>query len=254
VARRKSQKRSGKEAAAANPLRPFYLILGAVAVVGLGVLVYQYFGSQRQMAVAPVPVVMDPQQIAQARGVAMGDEDAPVVIFEFADFQCPACAMFATFVAPLVKERLVEQGLVRYVYYDFPLAQHQHAFLASRAARCADDQGRFWEYHDVLYGRQNRWSRARDASSEFTGYAAEVGIDRGAFDACLRSDRHAEEVTRNQRLGVQLGVEGTPTIFVNGRRLPAPPDYRQLEALVMQEVEGTAGEPADRTGDEAPGG
>jgi protein-disulfide isomerase len=251
VARRKSEKRSSRGAPAPNPLTPFYLILGVVAVVGLGVLAYQYFGTQRSMAVAPVPVVMDPEQIAQARGVAMGTEDAPVVIFEFADFQCPACARFATFVAPLVKERLVGQGLVRYVYYDFPLAQHPHAFLASRAARCADDQGRFWEYHDVLYGRQNRWARARDAASEFIDYAAEVGLDRSTFASCLRSDRHAEEVSRNQRLGMQLGVEGTPTLFVNGRRLPAPPDYRQLEALVMQEVEGEA---ADRTGDEAPGG
>jgi protein-disulfide isomerase len=253
VARRKAEKRTGTGAAAASPLRPFYIILGSVALVGLGALAYQYFGTQRSMAVSPVPVVMDPEQIAQARGVAIGPEDAPVVIFEFADYQCPACAMFSTFVQPLVKERLVEgEGLVRYVYYDFPLAQHQHAFLASRAARCADDQGRFWDYHDILYGRQGRWARARDASSDFLGFAGELGLDRGAFESCLRSDRHAEEVTRNQRLGLQLGVEGTPTLFVNGRRLPGPPDYRQLEALVRQEV--AAGTPADRTGDEAPGG
>jgi protein-disulfide isomerase len=215
---------------------PFYVILGIIAVAGIGVLFYQV-GGRAQPALEPVPVAMDEAQLARAPGVATGPEDAPVVIYEFADFQCPGCAQFATFVAPLIKEHYVQPGTVRYVYYDFPLIQiHRHAFLASRAGRCAEEQGRFWEYHDVLYGRQQRWASAADASGLFIEYADELGLDRRAFTECLRSDRYALEVTQNLRLGESLGVQGTPTLFINGKRLPSVPSFRELRGIIDQEL------------------
>ncbi len=244
-----------------SPLTPFYLIFGVVALAGIGILLYQFMGGPAPAA-EPVQVVISPEELQRTQGVALGPENAPVVMYEFADFQCPGCAHYATFVMPLVKERLVEQGLVRYVYYDFPLTSiHRQAFLASRAARCAGEQGRFWEYHDVLYGRQPRWAAARDATPLFIDYAADVGLNRSEFEACLRSDRYAEEVTRNMRFGESLGVTSTPTIFVNGRRLPQIPGYSELERIVMEEA-GTnpaAGTPApavqpDMTSPEPPSG
>jgi protein-disulfide isomerase len=213
---------------------PFYVILGVIAVAGIGVLFYQARGGATP-ALEPVPVAMDPAQLARAPGVAMGPEDAPVVIYEFADFQCPGCATFATFVAPLIKEHYVEQGTVRYVYYDFPLPNHQHSFLASRAARCAEEQDRFWEYHDLLYARQQRWSSVGDASRLFIDYANELGLDRSAFSDCLRSDRYALEVTQNLRLGESLGVNSTPTLFINGKRMP-PVSFRELRGIIDQEL------------------
>ncbi len=219
-----------------SSLTPFYLVIGVVAVLGIGILVWQAFGSG-EPATAPVAVDIDPAELARVQGIAIGQEDAPVVIYEFADFQCPGCASFASFVAPLIKERLVDRGLVRYVYYDFPLISiHQHAFLASRAARCANEQARFWDYHDVLYARQSRWAAMRDATSYFVEIAAELGLNRSQFDSCLRSDQYAEEVTRNLRLGESLGVNETPTLFVNGRRLGAIPSFADLEAMVLSEA------------------
>lgn len=226
-----------------SSLNPFYVVIGVVALLGVGILAYQMVGNG-EAATAPVAVDIDPAELARVEGISVGSHDAPVVIFEFADFQCPGCASFATFVAPLIKERLVEQGLVRYVYYDFPLTSiHQHAFLASRAARCANDQDRFWDYHDVLYARQSRWAAMRETTGYFVDLASEIGLDRGAFETCLRSDRHAEEVTRNLRFGESLGVAGTPTLFVNGRRLPNVPSYGALEDLVLSE----AGQPSAET-------
>src|SRR5690606_26135916 len=149
---------------------------------------------------------------------------------------------FASFAHPLIKERLVDEGLVRLVRYDFPLEFHPHAFLASRAARCADDQGRYWEYHDILYGRQPTWSAMRDASGEFVDYAQLLGLDTDAFGTCLRSDQHAEEITRNLQLGESLGVSGTPTIMLNEEILNIR-DYRELEAAVYQAA-GRTPEPA----------
>jgi protein-disulfide isomerase len=250
-------KRSTPPTAARSPLTPFYLILGLVALVGIGVLVYQVL-RPGQPALSPVPVTIDPAELSRAPGIALGPEDAPVVVFEFADYQCPGCAQFATFVAPLIKERYVRPGTVRYVYYDFPLPQHQHAFYASRAARCAGDQGRFWEYHDILYGRQPRWAAPDNPTTEFVNYAGELGLDRPAFQACLRSDRHALEVTQNLRLGESLGVQGTPTLFINGKRLPGIPTIREFGDLVQQEL-GTSpvagaspGAEPDHTGRESP--
>ena len=235
-----------------SPLLPLYVILGVVALVGVGVLVTQ-MRSGGQTATQPVRVDVDPAELARVQGISIGREDAPVVMYEFADFQCPGCGQFAMFIAPLIKERLVEPGLVRYVYYDYPLVSiHPHAFLASRAGRCANEQGRFWEYHDLLYGRQATWSAQRDASDFFVRLAAEAGLDQRTFEACLRSDRYADEVTRSMALGESLQVQGTPTIFVNGKRLPGIPPFSELEQIVRQEA-GLSGDGSGAGGATEPG-
>lgn len=227
-----------------SSLTPLYVILGVVALAGIGVLLFQLSRGDAG-ATEPVPVSIDPTALQRVQGVAIGREDAPVVIYEFADFQCPGCSQFAAFVAPLIKERLVEPGLVRYVHYDFPLTSiHRHAFLAARAARCADEQGRFWEYHDLLYGRQPQWSEAGDAAGRFIDYAAETGLDESAFESCLRSDRFAEEVTRSLRFGESLDIPGTPTLIINGKRLPQTPSFSELERIVREEA-GVAADTAE---------
>jgi protein-disulfide isomerase len=198
-------------------------------------------GEQRGVAATqPVPVELEAGELARVQGISVGRADAPVVIYEFADFQCPACAQFALIVTPYIKEQHVEPGRVRYVHYDFPLIQiHEHAFLASRAGRCAHEQGRFWEYHDLLYAEQRDWS-PRDQDEVlplYIDYAEGIGLDRTAFEGCLRSDRHAAEVSKNMRLGQSLGVPGTPTLFINGRRAEIR-SLEQLDQLILQEAGG----------------
>lgn len=218
-------------------LTPFYAVLGVIALAGVGLILYQLMTRGGSAATEPVEVEIDATELARVQGISIGDADAPVVIYEFADFQCPACGQYAALTAPLIKERLVETGIVRYVHYDFPLTQiHPHAFLAARAGRCAEEQDGFWQFHDLIYARQMRWSSMGDPSGIFIDLAEEVGLDRGAFTECLRSDRFAEEVTRNMRLGESLGVPGTPTLFVNMRRLQQVPSYNELEALVRSEA------------------
>jgi protein-disulfide isomerase len=199
----------------------FYLVLGLVALAGVGTLAYAVFSGGRA-ATEPVEVegLDDPQTlVALARGIPLGDASAPVKILEFGDYECGACATFASTVKPLIRNELVESGQVQFIYYDFPLSNHRHSFLAARAARCAGDQGRYWEYQDVLFGQQSRWAFQARPSDLFLGYAEQIGIDRAAFRSCLESDRHADVVTANYRLGEQLGVNATPTVIVNGRRV-----------------------------------
>ncbi|CAN5695305.1 MAG: DsbA family protein [Gemmatimonadetes bacterium] len=194
-----------------------------------------------QAATQPVQIQLDAAELQRVQGISVGTEGAPVVIYEFADFACPGCAQFAAVVTPHVKQRYVEQGHVRFVHYDFPLLSiHPTAFLAARAGRCAHEQDRFWEYHDVLYAQQRGWAAEQDPAATFVEYAGQVGIDRQRFEACLRSDRYAEEVTRNLRLGEALGVPGTPTLFINGRRI----EIRSLEDLdrqIQEEIRAAGG-------------
>lgn len=217
-------------------MKPFYIGLAVVAIVGVVIVARQVMGGGGTAAREPVEVMIDPAELSRVQGISIGSPQAPVVIYEFADFQCPGCGTFATFTAPLIKERLVETGQVRFVYYDFPLPQHRHAFLAARAARCANAQDRFWDYHDVLFARQSTWSAMSDAVDYFADLADDIGLDEGSFESCLRSDRYQEEVSRSLRLGQTLGVQSTPSLFVNMKRLQGVPDYRELEQIVRAEM------------------
>lgn len=196
-----------------------FYVLGAVAVIGVGVVAYQA-GSSAFSSAATEPVELEfettEELVALAQGVSKGESSAPVTIVEFGDYQCPGCGAFALQAKPAIEQQLVATGEAEFVFYDFPLIQiHPNAFLAARAARCAGDQGRYWEYHDQLFRNQSRWSTANLPTSAFEDYAAEVGIDEDEFSSCLNSDRFADVVTANMELGNRMSVGGTPTVLIN---------------------------------------
>lgn len=196
-----------------------YYVLGAVAVLGIGLVAYSV-GSSAFSSAATEPVELtfesDEQLVALAQGETMGDPEAGVTIVEFGDYQCPACGSFALQFKPQIEARFVETGEAKFVFYDFPIPSiHPNAFLAARAARCAGDQGAYWEYHTTIFQNQSRWSTANLPTSAFEDYAEQVGIDEGEFSACLNSDRFADVVTANMELGGRMGVGGTPTVLIN---------------------------------------
>ncbi|HSK18746.1 MAG TPA: thioredoxin domain-containing protein [Longimicrobiales bacterium] len=211
-------------AAGQKNMNMFYIVLAVVAVVGIGAIVYSMRGgSGGSMATEPLNLSLASADslLNTAQGVTIGEQNAPVQVIVFSDFQCPGCGVWQRNIETNLKPEFVESGKVRYTYYDYPIISiHAHAFLAARAARCANDQGRFWDYHDRLFAGQNQWGFARSAPvDQFTAYATELGLDANAFTQCLRSERHADVVTANALLGEQLGVRGTPTVFVGQRRL-----------------------------------
>lgn len=142
----------------------------------------------------------------------VGPSDAPITIVEFSDFGCGHCRA-AQEALTQVKQDYGDQ--VRIVYRDFPLEGPGSAsFTAAQAAECADDQGAFWVMHDLLFEKQPAFDRGSVRS-----YAASLGLDVEQFDGCLQSDKYRDEILHDRDDGLSYGVSGTPTFFVNGRRL-----------------------------------
>jgi protein-disulfide isomerase len=234
-----SVSRKNRNAQARRNMKPFYGALAVIAVVGIGGIAWAMNRSGGEMATEP----LDFSQIAnadslleRARGVTVGEESAPVKILVFSDYMCPGCGHWAGQIEPNLKAEFIDTGKVQYTYYDFPLPGHVHSFIASRAARCAGDQSRFWEYHDRLFGTQQQWSYSQTTpTSQLLQFATDINVDRGPFESCLRSDEHAEVVSANVLLGQTLGVNSTPTVFVNGRRLSNSEwgDYDAVRAAIQ---------------------
>jgi protein-disulfide isomerase len=217
---------------------PFYAIIGLVAVAGAFLLYRQTQGGGGNSGATTLQqVVMTPEQLQRVPGISQGQANAPVVIMEFADFQCPGCGRFAMFSKPLMKD-YIDNGTVRFVWYDFPLTQiHKNAVLASRAGRCANEQNQFWAYHDIVFARQSEWSESDDAAERFAGYAGQAGLNGDTFEQCLGSDKYQKEVSESFQLGTTLGVGGTPTLFVNGKRVEDTPTTRaEWEQLIQREL------------------
>ena len=228
----------------------FYVVLGVIAVGGIIAIAYALSGGGGGGTAATEPVDLQAataQEIyEQATPILLGQESAPVKIVEFADFQCPGCAAFSLQVKPQLTP-YIERGDAQLVYYDFPLGgSHVHSFLAARAARCAGDQqleGRnpYWAMHDKLYQEQPSWSPRQNVTDDFVGYAEEIGLDRRAFDRCLRSDRFADVVSANRLLGERLGVMSTPTVLVNNRQISGRTIQEMGNQLIRVMEEITAG-------------
>jgi len=144
----------------------------------------------------------------------IGDPNAPITIIEFSDFECPFCGRFFSQTLPQVKSEYIDTGKAKLVYRDFPLSQiHPSAQIAGEAAECADDQGKFWEFHDLVFENQQQWISG-DAEGTFKNFAQQLSLDTSEFNSCLDSGKHKSEVQKDLQDGISAGVSGTPTFFV----------------------------------------
>ena len=211
-------------------MRRFYGILAAVAVIGVGVLFYVM--SRPRSVSLPANVTVQAADTAGFRGYLKGSDSAPVEITEYADYQCPFCQTFASLQMPTIEERLIRTGRLRWRYRDFPLQQHQWARLASHSAACADEQGKYWPQHDLIYEGQGEWAASRDASDHFRNYARTNGLDLGRYDACMAAGKYAGRIQASLEEGVRLGVTSTPTLLVGDRLYQGRIDSDAIGRLV----------------------
>ena len=163
--------------------------------------------------------VAAPAEDSVEDAMILGSADAPVIIIEFSDYQCPYCRQYALDTLPQIIEMYVDTGQVRYIFRDFPLPSHDGAQQAAEAARCAGAQGAYayWEMHDRLFAGQDKWAarEAEEVVATFAVYAGELGLEAAAFQQCLASGLYSEQVQQDQLEGYEAGVEGTPSFFIN---------------------------------------
>lgn len=185
-------------------------------------------GSVQTFVTPPVAPVFE---IATDDQPAKGNPTAAVTVVEFTDYQCPSCA--AT--QPVI-DRLAEEykDRVRFVVRDFPLQMHENAFKAAEAAEAAREQGKYWEYVAILFRNQSGL-----AADQLKMYAGHAGLDRARFDAALDSGKFAEKVQRDLEDGQRLGVSGTPTLFINGRRVNDR-SYEGLKLIIEDALKSAA--------------
>jgi protein-disulfide isomerase len=145
-----------------------------------------------------------------------GPANAKVTMEEYGDYQCPSCGVLFHELKKLEQEYGTQ---MRFVFRHFPLQGHKHALLAAHAAEAASQQGRFWEMHDMIYTNQAGWSSADDARPFFLQYARNLGLDVDRFNRDLDSPAVAARVQADYQRGVAAKVEGTPSLFLNGRQL-----------------------------------
>ncbi len=151
-----------------------------------------------------------------------GNPDASITIIEFSDFQCPFCAKFHETTLPQLEQNYISTGKVNFVYRDFPIQNiHPNAIPAALASECADDQGKFWEMHDMIFINQGVWQGLEilQSVSLFKQYATDLVLDSDEFDLCIDSGKHLEEILNDLDDGRQYGVTGTPGFFVGNEKI-----------------------------------
>lgn len=209
------------------------LVIGVAVVATLYVATRPPAPSSETLPVATPDAGEFPAFVDQY-GVSVGNESAPIVVREFADYQCPACARF-TEASQRLKKEYVEAGKVRFVYFDLPLRQHQNAMPAALAARCAGDQGQYWAMHEKLYSAQNEWSSSNDPTATFIRYANNLGMEERRFRRCMETELHKEAVEQSLQVAIQLRIASTPTVMVDNIQLTRP-GWGQLSAVVEREL------------------
>lgn len=187
------------------------------------------------------PTQQEPQQpqyvdVSEDDDAVLGDEDADIVIVEFSDFQCPFCERFYSQTLPQLKSNYIDTGKAKLIYRDYPLGFHPNAMPAAIAAECAGAQGKYFEYHDILFENQAAWSPLADAKETFNGYAKQLGLDANKFSTCVADPKTKAEVEADTNEGSQYGVSGTPSFFINGRILVGAQPYSAFQAVIDEEL------------------
>lgn len=169
-------------------------------------------GNAASLQAAPVvPIEVKPG------APVMGDPNAKVTIVEFGDYQCPFCHEFFTALFPQLKREYIDTGKVKFVYQDFAFLGDESK-AAGEAAKCAQDQNKFWEYHDYLFNHQDGENKGAFTVPKLKQFARALQLDTGKFSACL--DTHAKQAEDQQETdsGIGYGIQATPTLFINGHK------------------------------------
>ena len=223
-AQRQRVRRGGAPGSAERrPSRGQLALAGAIAVFAVGALIVISGGASALPASTLPPAV---RQASHVRGV----DTAPITIEEWADFQCPACGQFARTTEPQLLSTYVAKGQVKIVFHHFAFRGPESNW-AAEASECADEQGKFWEFHDRLYASQAGENRGAFSKDNLKRMGDALGL-APSFAACVDSGRYAQTVRDETKVGEGRGVKATPTLIVGDRKIEGAAPYDQLKAIV----------------------
>lgn len=168
----------------------------------------------------------------------LGNKDAPVIVIEFSDFQCPFCRKFWNETLPQIKKEYIDTGKVKFVYRDFPLSFHAGAQPAAEGAECARDQGKFWELHDKIFEEQAKQGSGtiQFEKSDVIKWASKIELNMSKFNQCLDSGKYKQEVEKDIADGAAAGVTGTPATFINGRIVIGAQPFAAFKIIIDEEL------------------
>ncbi len=181
---------------------------------------------------AGAPVVGEKRDVSVGDSPFLGNKNAKITIIEFADFRCPFCERFYKDAEKQIISNYVNTGKAKFVFKHYAFLG-QESVWTSEAAECANEQGKFWEYHDWLYNNQALESNLSFYSkANLIKYAGKVGLDSNKFSSCLNSDKYSGRVSADLAAGQASGVTGTPTIFINGQSMVGAQPFSAFKAVI----------------------
>ncbi len=184
------------------------------------------------------PPAVDVATVLGSFAAERGNADAKVTVVEFSDYQCPFCRKSFNEIIPNLFKDYVDTGKVRFIYKDFPLSFHPQAAPYAEAARCAGDQGKYFEMHDRIFQEQDKLGQGTVDVPFDKQWAADIGLDAAAFASCFDSGKYVQAVQQDFADGAAVGVSGTPTFFVNGQALVGAQPYALLKQAIDAELAG----------------
>lgn len=184
---------------------------------------------------APTPAPGQKVDVEVGRLETLGNKDAKVTIIEFSDFQCPFCRSFWRDTFPQIKKEYIDTGKVRFAYRHLPLSFHAAAVPSALASECANEQGKFWEMHDKIFGEQDKQGTGtiEYTSDDLKKWAKEIGLN---IDSCLDSKKYANNVTDDEKEAGRIGATGTPTFVVNGQVTVGAQPFASFKTLIDAEL------------------
>jgi len=220
-----------------------YVVWGRAPAAPL--VVTQVAAPQPQPQAAATPTLERVQYSVPVEGFpSLGPQDAPITIVEFSDYQCPYCSRWHEDTYQQVLDAY--PGQIRFVYRNFPLSFHQNAMMSAQAALCAGDQDQYWAYHDKLFTEKALVNNAEGTAlgvESYVGFAADLALDIATFEACLTSEKYKEAVQADVAFAGGLppengqpAVSGTPTFFINGRRLVGAYPLASFKQIIDEQL------------------
>lgn len=219
------------------------IIAGAIALLCIGgALYFSDLWSRSGVNTSATTSSREADERIQVRegedAPALGRSDAKVVLIAFADFQCPSCTLFHFGAGAAISEEYIKKGKARFVFKQFPMLGEE-SFFAAYASKCAQAEGKFWEYHDLLFTKQSSSEGENTGTFSFanlTRAAQEIGLNKDAFGECVRSERYKAAVLQDIQDGKKAGVQGTPTVFINGRKMTGALPFAVYKKAIEEEL------------------